>query len=375
MSFALKSTLELGCQVGLIGLLALGGCRSHAAAHAQDLPRPGSSAHAPAPPSDPELAAAERSAIATLSEFRAALARADTSAQFFEIEAVLTDGALSERLWLLDVRPVADGFEGSVEALPQVLKSLQQGQKLHVPLEAVVDWSYEDRGKPRGGETRRLAARRKREAELKDALTHCGEQRFADGCAALGERYASGTFGEARLDVAVQLYSAACAGGSAYGCNAAGWATLHGRGTAQDSPGAAAFFARGCTTGAEHPFACDSRGFALVSGLAGTSRDLVLGQRFLKKACARGVPQSCLLLELLSAKKLRVGPKLERACDINFAEQVSLCAIDKDPEACFLAGSAFETGVCGAHRSRTQSAELLSAAAAFGATWPAQPGT
>ncbi|HEX3849489.1 MAG TPA: hypothetical protein VHW01_00900, partial [Polyangiaceae bacterium] len=150
----------------------------------------------------------------------------------------------------------------------------------------------------------------------------------------------------------------------------AGWASLHGRGTARDLPAAAAFFSRACRTGDEHPFACDSRGFALLSGLAGTSRDIALGRRLLQKSCARGVPQSCLLLELLRAKRLATGPKLELACEVNISEQISLCTGDSDPEACFLAGSAYETGVCGAPQSKSRAQDLLGRAAAFGATWP-----
>ena len=217
---------------------------------------------------------------------------------------------------------------------------------------------------------RRNAERELRRTELADALTHCGERQFADGCARLAERYATGSIGEKRLDVASDLYRRACAGGSTYGCNGAAWATLHGRGTPVDLPTAAGFFSGACTTGDEHPFGCDSRGFALISGLAGTARNLALGQRFLNESCAKGLAQSCLLLELLAAKHLRTGPKLALACDVSFSEQVSRCTIEHDPEACFLAGSAFETGVCGAPRSKARSAELLGRAAQFGATWP-----
>jgi uncharacterized protein YegJ (DUF2314 family) len=331
-------------------------------------------AESPPPVSDPELVAAERAATATLGEFNAALARSEPGTQNFEIEAFVKEGALGERLWLADVRPTADGFRASVSSQPAVLTSVHRGQALSVAAGQVVDWAYEDRGQARGGETRRIAAGHKREAELAAALPQCADRRFADGCAALGESYASGSVGEVRQDVAYLLYTKGCDGGSSYGCNAAGWASLHGRGTAKDLPAAAAFFARACVTGDEHPFACDSRGFALVSGLAGTIRDLALGPKLLKKACARGLPQSCLLLELLKAKHLSAGPRYALACEINFAEQVARCAgDDKDPEACFLAGSAFETGVCGARRSKARSAELLERAAEFGARWPGAP--
>jgi TPR repeat protein len=322
---------------------------------------------------DPELAEAERAARAKLGEFRAALARSDSSAGDFELAIYVTEGALGERLWLGDVQQVADGFQGSVRSVPATLKAVFRGQALSATAAQVVDWAYEDRGQPRGGETRRIAAKHKRQAELESALPQCADKRFADGCAALGDSYASGAVGEIREDVAYLLYTKACDGGSSYGCNAAGWASLHGRGTTKDLPAAAAFFARACRTGDEHPFACDSRGFALVSGLAGTPRDLALGPRLLKKACARGLAQSCLMLELLEAKQLLTGPKYALACDVNFAEQVARCSgDDKDPEACFLAGSAFETGVCGARRSTARSAELLDKAAEFGARWSAR---
>jgi TPR repeat protein len=349
------------------GLLLLGNC------HHEHTPLPKPTLDVPSRStlsSDPELAAAERAAIAGLGDFRMRLQHASPALRSFEVKAVVRYGSQVEMLWLGDVRLAPGGFDGSVILDPRILTAVKRGQRETVANDAVVDWAYQERGQARGGETRRIMERQKRAAELAEALAHCGEPRFADGCTALGERYANGSFGEAQLDTAFQLYARACAGGSAYGCNAAGWASLHGRGTLKDLASAAEFFAEGCKTGDEHPFACDSRGFALLSGLAGTPRDIGRGQRLLDKACARGVPQSCLLLELLRAKRLRTGLKLELACEVNVAEQISRCTTDEDPEACFLAGSVYQTGVCGAPRNEPRSLELLQRAGAFGATWP-----
>lgn len=354
----------------LSGLVGLFGCHARSEGQAHASPAQSARAHAPLA-SDPAIAAAERAAIAKLPEFRNALARAqETGAHHFEVEAVMTEGALSERIWLSDVRAAAGGFQGAVSANPKLLKSVHRGQPLSVATEDIVDWAYYDRSRAVGGETRRVAAQQKRERDLAVTLAKCEEPGFADDCAALGERYKSGPSAEQQLDVALRLFTKACAGGSAYGCNAAGWATLHGRGGPQDLSAAVGFFAHACTTGEEHPFACDSRGFALLSGLGGTPRDLVLAERLLNKACARGLAASCFLLELAKAKGLRHGHKLALACELNVGAQVSRCTGDRDPEACFLAGSAFETGICGAPRSRVQAAELLQGASAFGATWP-----
>jgi len=367
---SLGTAQRFACLLGLGASFAILGCRSPTAVGTQPAPAQSSRrAHAPLS-SDPELAAAERAAIVDYSEFRRVLERAETTTQGWEIEAVIAEGAQSERLWLMNLRALPGAVEGVVRVEPKVLKSTQRGQRLVIADEDVVDWFYYDHGKAVGGKTRLIAERRAREAELADALTHCHEPRYADGCAALGERYATGQVGERRLDVAFQLDAQACTGGSAYGCNAAGWASLHGRGAPQDLPAAAAFFERACTSGDEHPFACDSRGFALLSGLAGTPRDLRLGQRLLSKACARGLPTSCLLLELMRAKGLRQGSKLPLACNVSFSEQVSRCSNEQDPEACFLAGSAFEMGICEAPKSSTRAAELLRSAATFGARWP-----
>jgi len=350
-------------------VLALPGCGKRAAQRPEPRAAASSKPHAELS-ADPELADAERKAIAKLSEFRKVLESAQPGAQYFEVQAVVRDGAQSERLWLNEVHATPGGFEGVSSAPAWIVKSIQQRQRVRVTNEDVVDWSYFDRGKVQGGETRVVLARQKRNAELADALKHCGEARFADGCAALGDSYVSGRAGERNVDVAFRLYVAACGGGSAYGCNAAGWARLHGRGTPQDLPAAAGFFERACSTGDEHPFACDSRGFALLSGLAGTKRDVALGVRLLEKTCARGLAASCLLLELAKAKKLRQGPKLELACEVTLTEQASRCTGEKDPQACFLAGTAIEVGACGAPRSAPRSAALLRGAAEFGATWP-----
>ncbi len=364
---------EAGTRYSALGvvcfvLLSGAGCRKQASA-GQAAPELSALAIKPVPPlADPELAAAERAAQTALSEFRAALTRKDTSTQNFELEAFVEQGALSERLWLNDVHASGEGFRAAVAAQPKVVH-LQRGQVLEVPSVHVVDWAYEERGARHGAETKLIAARQTRAAELASAIPQCTDKRFADGCAALGERYANGTVGEVNQAAAYQLFLRSCDGGSAYGCNEAGWASLHGRGTVADLPAAAAFFVRACSTGDEHPFACDSRGFALLSGLAGTPRDTALAARLLKKPCARGLAQSCFLLELLRAKQLWTGPKLPLACDVSISEQVSRCTADKDPEACFLAGSAFETGVCGAPRSKARAAQMLAGAAQFGASW------
>ncbi len=349
------------------GLLAVFACHSRVERRAQATP----SSHRRAPLStNPELADAQRAAIAKLSEFRSRLLHADSATQDFEVQAVVREGALSETLWLLDVKAITGGFEGSLRTQPQILKAVRRGQQLRVADEDVLDWSYFDRGKEQGGQTRVVRARQKRRAELSDALPKCTEHRYADGCAALGDGYANGRVGETNLTVALQLYTRACDGGSAYGCNSAGWATLHGKGGAQDLPAAAAFFERACPTGNEHPFACDSRGFALLSGLAGTKRDLALAFSLLTKTCAQNLAPSCLLLELAKLKGLRHGPELELACDVNFAEHVSRCTGEQDPESCFLAGSAIESGVCGVPKSERRSADLLRRASELGAAWP-----
>jgi uncharacterized protein YegJ (DUF2314 family) len=350
-------------------LLSAAACQSRVEGRARATPAASSR---PPPPlsADPELAAAEHAAIATLSEFRNHLQQSDSATQDFEVQAMVREGSLSEALWLSEVNAVAGGFEGSIRSQPQVLKTTQRGQKIRVTDEDVLDWSYFDRGKEQGGGTRAVLARQKRRAELSDALPRCSEKQYADGCAALGDGYTNGRVGETNLEVALQLYGRACDGGSAYGCNAAGWATLHGRGGTKDLPAAAAFFSRACPTGAEHPYACDSRGFALLSGLAGTKRDLLLAFRLLSKTCAQNLAPSCLLLELAKVKGLRSGPKLELACDVNFAEHVSRCTGEQDPESCFMAGSAIETGVCGVPKSERRSTDLLRRASELGATWP-----
>jgi len=241
-----RARLRIARAVALLALFGLG-CRSRGAAQAHPAKPAASVAHAPLS-TDPELAAAERAAIARLPEFRAVLTRAEPTNQAFEVEAVVKDGALSERLWLGDVKAVAGGFEGSVSSEPKQLKSIHRAQSLRVADEDVVDWAYYERRTLHGAETRRIALEQRRRAELADALTHCREAKFADGCAALGDTYAAGVLFERRPEVALELYTKACAGGSTYGCNAAGWAVFHGRGGAQDLPAAAAFFALPATS-------------------------------------------------------------------------------------------------------------------------------
>ncbi|HEX2673801.1 MAG TPA: DUF2314 domain-containing protein, partial [Polyangiaceae bacterium] len=216
-------------------VIALPGCGERATQRPEPAATSSSQSHAELS-ADPELAHAERNALARLSEFRKALESSPPGTHYFEVQAVVREGVASERLWLNDVHAVTGGFDGVSSAPPRLLRSIRQGQRVRVTNEDVVDWSYYDRDKVQGGETRIVLARQKRNAELNDARKHCSEARFADGCATLGDGYASGRIGEQKLDVAFELYVAACGGGSAYGCNAAGWASLHGRGGPQDLP-------------------------------------------------------------------------------------------------------------------------------------------
>jgi TPR repeat protein len=173
--------------------------------------------------------------------------------------------------------------------------------------------------------------------------------------------------------VAFRLFDMSCRSGSSKACNAVGWAKLRGEGTSADAAAAGASFAKACPTGKEDRYSCDSRGFALVTGLARTTVDVGQGSRILRAACDAGTIHSCAALAALGAM---LGTPVDRqvtdsACQYDPHKVAAHCDRTGDPQSCALAGGWLKVGLCGAPIAAERAKALLDKAAAGGARWPA----
>ncbi len=193
-------------------------------------------------------------------------------------------------------------------------------------------------------------------------------------CFELARRYRDGVGVARSLESAYGWMQASCKLGHALGCNQAGWAALHGRGIARDFALAGRYFAQACRSGDEPPEACDSRAFALLTGLGETRVDLEQSTRLYERVCRGGVPHGCLALAILEKQGLDHGraaaPEVETAaCTLKAEGLERSCMAEPDPQFCLLGAMMFRTGTCtGPDEARAK--RLLLRAEPFRANWP-----
>jgi uncharacterized protein YegJ (DUF2314 family) len=319
---------------------------------------------------DPELAAASARARATLGDFRAALEKPHAAHRSFAVKVAIREADRVEHLWISDVKAKGRGFQGVIDNVPVDLTKVRLGDVREVREEEVEDWTYFDGEERRGGETIRVLLLRKREGELRDIQGKCATKDYAEACFDLGDRYLKGNEVEKLPEIAFRLFALSCDGGSARGCNSAGWSKARGRGTVRNDAEAGAFFARACPSGEEDPAACDSRGFALVTGFGATQRDVAQGKRLLERACSRNMAESCLMLELMRRRGLAHGTPEAKTCGADFSALEEGCT-NGDTEACLLVSGILEHGLCSVRSDKVRAKALSDLAARGGAGWPA----
>jgi TPR repeat protein len=193
-------------------------------------------------------------------------------------------------------------------------------------------------------------------------------------CFELARRYREGLDVPQSDESAFGWLRLSCDRGVFVGCNQAGWAALHGRGTAPSAAAAGRYFSLACPTGHEDAVACDSRAFALLTGLGTTVVNVREAARIYENVCRGGVAHGCLALSILEKQGLDGGHAraIETeviACSLKADGLERACALEPDPQHCLLAAMMFATGTC-TGTSPERAKKLLRQAEPFRVTWP-----
>ncbi len=91
---------------------------------------------------DPELNAAMEKARASFQEFLTTSQDPDTMGAGFLAKVRVTEGDVSEDLWINGVRPEEEGYSGIVNESPMKLKDLEAFEEIRFTLNQVSDWQY-----------------------------------------------------------------------------------------------------------------------------------------------------------------------------------------------------------------------------------------
>jgi uncharacterized protein YegJ (DUF2314 family) len=104
---------------------------------------------------DPKMAAAIEKARSTVDTFIAALKSPKAGQSAFSIKKEFADGDGREHMWLTPVTYDGQNFHGTINNIPELVKSVEIGQAVTVAPSEISDWMYIDNGKLVGGETMR----------------------------------------------------------------------------------------------------------------------------------------------------------------------------------------------------------------------------
>lgn len=209
-------------------------------------------------------------------------------------------------------------------------------------------------------------------AEKKAESTGCAANEDAQECYERGLKLQRGTDVKKDRKAAQRLFQDSCAQGNSQACSAAGWALVKGDGVTKDLAEAGRLFEKGCPTGDEHAIACNSRGFALLTGLGETARDPELAGKILLNACRGANGSACMTLNLFKALGLVMTtpvPRPNLSCQQPIEQLEGFCNMHKAPQECWLAAMMLTTGTC-TDINRDRAKPLHTKANAQGASWP-----
>lgn len=117
------------------------------------------------PTGDPEMAAAIAKARSRLPEFWKALAQPAGGESGFALKVAIRDGTEVEHFWLVDVSRNGERYSGTINNDPEVVHSVQSGQRYDFGEADISDWMFMRNGKIVGNETMRPLLKRMPEAE------------------------------------------------------------------------------------------------------------------------------------------------------------------------------------------------------------------
>lgn len=98
---------------------------------------------------DPAVQRAFERARASLPGFLEHLRRPPANLEAFAVKVPLRAEGVTEYVWLNDPQQHAGSIAGTVANAPRQVATVREGQRIRVPLEDVVDWTYFDRGAQR----------------------------------------------------------------------------------------------------------------------------------------------------------------------------------------------------------------------------------
>jgi uncharacterized protein YegJ (DUF2314 family) len=99
------------------------------------------------PSEEPAMAAAFRKAQASLDGFLDIAKSPPADLKSIALKVRITEGGNSEYFWITPFRVEDDGFSGTLNNEPRVVRSVKNGQQLKFKRSDVVDWMYFDAGK------------------------------------------------------------------------------------------------------------------------------------------------------------------------------------------------------------------------------------
>lgn len=91
---------------------------------------------------DPAMKAAFKKAQATLDEFLKVHAANDPNIDVESVRVRLTEGKVTEYVWIHPFEKTADGYKGKANSVPSRLKKLPIGGQVSFKREDIVDWTY-----------------------------------------------------------------------------------------------------------------------------------------------------------------------------------------------------------------------------------------
>jgi uncharacterized protein YegJ (DUF2314 family) len=105
------------------------------------------------PQDDPDMASAMRNARATLPNFLALARAPPPSTTSFSVKVAVSDGSLTEYFWVVQFEGKGGQYSGRVNNRPRTVHNVTFGQVITFPESDIVDWTYLEGKKMKGGYT------------------------------------------------------------------------------------------------------------------------------------------------------------------------------------------------------------------------------
>ena len=105
---------------------------------------------------DAKMNAGMATARATVAEFTAALASPKIGQTAFSVKMPVSDGSVTEHIWLSGVTYDGKAFHGTINNKPETVHTVKLDQAVTVPATEISDWMFVDNGVLAGGYTIRV---------------------------------------------------------------------------------------------------------------------------------------------------------------------------------------------------------------------------